>query len=357
MPLPLINSSILPPGADDRVMDMAEFDQLAGCLIGTCVGDSLGYVIEGQTPEQCALYVDKRIRGGDLEGWSGQYSDDSQFTRELMQSIVACGTFNPTDYARRICALFVEDRIIGPGMGAIAAARLLAEGVPWYDAGTPAPSAGNGTAMRVAPLGVFYAKDHAALLSSAREQALITHLDPRCSAGAVAIAGAAALASDNPTEDPAAFVPFLQEWCRDDDPILADAITCLPEWRSMPHEWVRGTVKKIGDVPEHWGHKQGIPPFVTQSVLWSLYAFFCYPGDYVEAVSTAISGGGDVDTTAAMTGALCGARMGLSAIPDRWAIRVQDNETWGYKDLCTLAQACHSAHPDQSAGNSVSHPL
>ncbi|MBT5875976.1 MAG: ADP-ribosylglycohydrolase family protein, partial [Candidatus Latescibacteria bacterium] len=228
---------------------MAEVDQFVGCLVGTCVGDALGYVIEGQTPEQCDTYIKKRIRGGDLEGWTGQYSDDSQFTRELMQSLVACGTFDPTDYARRICALFVEDRIIGPGMGAIAAARLLAEDVPWYDAGTPAPSAGNGTAMRVAPLGVFYARDHAVLLKSARDQALITHLDPRCIAGAVAIAGAAALTSEDPTGDPVTFVPLLEEWCRDDDPILSDALTHLPEWRSMPPEWVRGAVKKIGDVP------------------------------------------------------------------------------------------------------------
>jgi ADP-ribosylglycohydrolase len=42
-------------------------------------------------------------------------------------------------------------------------------------------------------------------------------------------------------------------------------------------------------------------------VLWSLYSFLRSPEDYWETVCTAIAVGGDVDTTAAMAGAVSGA--------------------------------------------------
>ena len=46
-----------------------------------------------------------------------------------------------------------------------------------------------------APLGVLLADRPAALRHAAAEQSRITHLDPRCAAGAVAVAGAVALAT------------------------------------------------------------------------------------------------------------------------------------------------------------------
>ncbi len=323
---------------------MATPEQFTGCLIGKCVGDAVGYPIEGQTPQQCREYIDRCIRLGAFDNWSGQYSDDSQLARELVQSIVTCGTFDPIHYARHVCALFAENRIVGPGMGATAAAKLLALGVPWYQAGTPAPSSGNGAAMRVAPLGLFYCRDHDTLVVAARDQARVTHQDPRCHAGAIAIAGATALAAQQTRADPAVFLPLIAAWCREDDPFLAEAIGQIPEWRNEESDRVRQIVKTIGIVPDHWGHREGIPPFVTQSVLWALYAFTCKPDDYTEAICLAISGGGDVDTTAAMTGAMCGARLGLSAVPEHWARQINDGGTWGHQELIHLAETCYGVH-------------
>ena len=86
---------------------------------------------------------------------------------------------------------------------------------------------------------------------------------------------------------------------------------------------------------------RGISPFVTTSVLWSLYSFLRSPEDYWETVRTAIVVGGDVDTTAAMAGAISGAYLGLDAIPERWARRVTDWGTWGYDELVELTNRCH----------------
>ena len=56
------------------------------------------------------------------------------------------------------------------------------------------------------------------------------------------------------------------------------------------------------------------------------------------AVCTAIAVGGDVDTTAAMTGAIAGARGGLAAIPADLAARLDDQGTWGTEALIALTR-------------------
>jgi ADP-ribosylglycohydrolase len=86
---------------------------------------------------------------------------------------------------------------------------------------------------------------------------------------------------------------------------------------------------------------RGRSPFVTTSVLWSLYSFLRSPKDYWETICTAIAVGGDVDTTAAMAGAISGAYLGLDAIPRRWTPRVTDRGTWGYDELVELAHCCY----------------
>src|SRR5918998_2258603 len=174
--------------------------QFQGCLVGQALGDALGFVVEGQPPTFCRRYVDERL-GGERVVWPGrspfllgQYSDDSQLARELLQSYAACGRFDPEDYARRIAAIFSENRIVGRGRATEEAAERLNRGVPWQEAGTPSPSAGNGSAMRAGPVGLLFFDDLTLLAQAAHNQGRITHRDPRCSAGAVAIAGAVALA-------------------------------------------------------------------------------------------------------------------------------------------------------------------
>ena len=80
-------------------------DQFSGCLIGQCLGDALGYVVEGFSPEACKRYVEdilKTDRVGEFGHFPlpfGQYSDDSQLARELLQSYVNCKKFDTQDYA------------------------------------------------------------------------------------------------------------------------------------------------------------------------------------------------------------------------------------------------------------------
>lgn len=318
--------------------------QFSGCLIGQCLGDALGFLREGFPREDCETYV-----SGPMQSWyqglldedagTGQYTDDSQLAREMMQSFVTRSGFDVADYAGRIAAIFVEDRIVGRGMATHHAAMRLAAGTTWDEAGTPPPSAGNGSAMRAAPIGLMFA-DPQQLLQAAHDQGRITHLDPRSSAGAVAIAGAVYLALRMETIATSTFVSQIAEWTATIDEGFAESVHELHDCLSLPLDDAVDRIASLGHEPGNASHWDRISPFVVPSVIWSLYSFLRTPDDYWTAVCTAIRVGGDVDTTAAMTGAVSGAHLGLEALPSHLAARVNDFDTWGYDDLVSLADRC-----------------
>lgn len=323
-------------------------ERFRGCLVGQALGDALGFVVEGQPPEVCSRYVE-RIAGGrpprrGRGNFSfGQYSDDTQLARELLRSYAERGAFEPEDYARRIALMFVEERVVGGGRSTREAAERLSSGVPWDGAGTPPPAAGNGSAMRAGAVGLLFGDDPEALVRVARDQGYMTHRDPRCSAGAVAVAGAVALAATGSVER-LDFLGRLEKLARLVDKGFAEHLLELSNTVSLsPEEAARriaptGLGRRAAEVANEWVE---ISPFVTPSVLWSLYSFLKSPDDYWLTIRTAIAVGGDVDTTAAMAGAISGAHLGLAAVPEILARGLTDRGSWGLDELCGLADECH----------------
>jgi ADP-ribosylglycohydrolase len=330
-------------------------EQFEGCLIGQCVGDALGFVVEGQPPEVCREYVEKALDKGHPEARRrgryafGQYSDDSQLARELMQSYATCGRFDPEDYARRIAAIFSEDRIVGRGRATEEAAVRLNQGMPWQEAGTPPPSAGNGSAMRAGPVGLLFFDDLTLLAQAAYDQGVITHRDARCSAGAVAIAGAVALALRIEPVDLSEFTSQLGELVQEIDPSFASDIRQVPGWVPLLPEEAVELISRVGLEPGYSDGWRGISPFVVSSVLWSLYSFLKSPEDYQETIRIAIAVGGDVDTTAAKAGAISGAHLGLAVIPHTLAGRITDQGSWDFPELTDLAGKCYDIKHHQHA--------
>lgn len=328
-------------------------EQFSGCLIGQCLGDALGFPVEGYLPAICKQYVEKTLKSERAGEYGrgpfpfGQYTDDSQLSRELLQSYVASKWFDPHNYANRIAAIFTEERIVGRGRATEEAALRLARGVSWEDAGTPSPSAGNGSAMRAGPIGLLFFDNPQHLIQAAHNQGRITHQDRRCSAGAVAIAGAVALALQGKPIDTHQFLSQLSKWAQTIEQSLASCIEQLIEWVSLPPQEAVTFISRAGLAPNYSDVWQGISPFVTGSVLWSLYSFLRTPGDYWETICTAISVGGDVDTTAAMAGAISGAYLGLEAIPSHLAHRLTDQGTWGFAELVELSSKCYNLKMQQ----------
>ena len=156
------------------------------------------------------------------------------------------------------------------------------------------------------------------------------------------IAGAVALALREDLLDPMPFCATLAEWTRAFDAALAEALERMPRWIALPPDKAVLHITRVGLPADYTDEWQGISPFVTGSVLWSVYAFLRTPDDYWEALCTAIAVGGDVYTTAAMTGAISGAHVGLDSIPKHLAQHVHDQDTWGYDNLVALASTCYA---------------
>jgi ADP-ribosylglycohydrolase len=336
---------------------LAKVDQFSGCLIGQCLGDALGFPVEGSPPGICASYVEQlrhlnvhhniaRRRNYAF----GQYTDDSQLAREFMVSYAERRQFEPVAYAARIRSIFAENRIVGRGLATDAAARRLMAGVPWEEAGTSPPQAGNGTAMRAAPVGLLFGDDPEQMIQVAHDQGRITHKDPRCSAGSVAIAGAVALAARPGTIDIEIFVRQLSKWMRRFDQHFAEHVLQVTQWVELAPEEAAPTISRCAsaDFVDDW---QWISPFVIPGVLWSLYSFLRTPEDYWKTICTAIIAGGDVDTTAAMAGAISGAHVGLKRLPSELVQHVIDQGQWGYEELLELSSRCYSIKIEEISQN------
>lgn len=133
--------------------------------------------------------------------WS--YTDDSVMAWCLVEELRARGGSLSAD---SLALRYAEAYRLDPerGYGAVAYWLLfqLAEGGDWRELSPSLfqgqGSLGNGAAMRVAPVGAYFANEVLALREQARISAEVTHAHPEGQAGALAVAAAAALAVTEP---------------------------------------------------------------------------------------------------------------------------------------------------------------
>ena len=72
---------------------------------------------------------------------------------------------------------------------------------------------------------------------------------------------------------------------------------------------------------------------IVQASLWAIRAFLKQPDDYIACIAEALCGGGDADTTAAMAGAMSGARLGADALPSAYVAAINDQGRWRAADF------------------------
>ena len=192
----------------------------------------------------------------------------------------------------------------------------IASGIPWQSASANAfggGSYGNGAAMRVAPLGAYFAEDLDLVSVQATRSARVTHSHPQGIAGAiaVAIATATALQKRNSATDQA----IASIW--------SNVLEHTPE--GEVHDQLekayqmRGT--STGEAARSLGNGSNISAQDTVPFcIWN--ACNCL-GDYKEAFYSTVEVGGDCDTNSAIVGAIVTAYLGDSSIPQEW-LRVRE---------------------------------
>jgi ADP-ribosylglycohydrolase len=326
-------------------------DRFTGCILGQAVGDALGFPVEGRPADQTAAVTPfpRQFLPHPCGLFPpGQYTDDSQMMRAILTSLVERNQVDVEDIAARFASLWREGEIVGRGRATTEAVQRLMAGAPWRESGTPAPRAGNGSAMRTAPLGLWLYDDPAALVRAAADVSRITHADPRCLAGAVAISAAVAYGVSREAIDADPFIRFVADLACPYHAEFAALIETLPRWLEMDETVAVREIRRAGLPPGQRPDWPGISPFVVPTVLICLYAFLRTPADYGETVRFVIAQGGDVDTTGAIAGAISGAFNGIEGVPESLARAVTDRGRHGYESLRVLAKQLWTLkHPTQ----------
>jgi poly(ADP-ribose) glycohydrolase ARH3 len=301
-------------------------DRFVGCLLGLAVGDALGGCFEGQLPE----HISQRFLTPRAFLTAGRetlhYTDDTQMAIGVAEALVEDGAICEATLCRIFAANYVPSR--GYGWGARRVLEAMEAGRDYRavaESHFPGGSYGNGAAMRVAPVGLFFHAEPDRVMYQAEQSARPTHLHPLGIEGAQLLAVAVAHCVRSEALDRTALFDELRERCRSDVFRLKLDLAA--------------TTRTPAELPALGNGIQA-----QESVVTAVACFASSPDDYLTAIGRAILLGGDTDTIAAMTGALSGALLGAGAIPDELLARLEDHPaTKGRSYIGDLARRLHVA--------------
>jgi ADP-ribosylglycohydrolase len=213
-------------------------------LSGLSVGDALGQRFFG-VGEQ----LNERIQQRQVPPRLWRYTDDTEMALSIVETLWRYGRIDPDVLAQSFAERYNPSRGYGAG-----AQRLLVKlqwGADWRVEASQmfggSGSYGNGAAMRVAPLGAYFADNLAGVRENAMLSAQPTHAHPEGIAGAVAVAVAAALAfqvGEGESMQPVQFLELVAENVPESETrsgIKQAAAIYTTSPSVVAHNWVRDT--------------------------------------------------------------------------------------------------------------------
>lgn len=286
---------------------------ITGCILGTAAGDALGLALEGLSRKRQAKMFPALDSHQLLPFGKGMTSDDTEHTCMLAQSLIVTGhgdlaslekTF-ASNFAWRL-RFWLAGLPAGIGMATLRAIIKLWLGYPATKSGVF--SAGNGPAMRAALIGVCFGDDMPRMRTLVRAATRLTHTDPKAEYGALAVALAAHYAARGVDVTANEFMRALGEYINEAEfntlmQTVADSIA-----RAQSAEQFADSL----------GCGKGVSGYMYHTLPCVLHVWLTHQSDYRAAVTTMVRLGGDSDTTAAIVGAIVGARVGKAGIPETW---------------------------------------
>lgn len=237
----------------------------------------------------------------------GSITDDTQLTLATCEAIVAAGKVSPEHIAATFADWHRHRKFRGLGSSTLKALTDLAAGQHWALAGAKGErAAGNGAAMRIAPLAFCLDPNTSEDRRSLRDICRITHHHDEAYIGALAIVLAVrGVAHDS--------VPLAQ--------LLAHVARQLPDSqvRDRLREIEAANPQSIAATAVQFGNTG----FVADSVPLALFAASRCEGHSPELIlQQIIATGGDADTNGSLAGQIIGAALGHCALPQELLVKL-----------------------------------
>lgn len=286
------------------------FDRALASLRGLAVGDALGsqYFV----PVNYPLLKRREPPAGP---W--QWTDDTEMACSVLAVLARHDRIDQDALAQSFAEHHDFDRGYGPAVNRML--RLIREGGDWRELAAALfngqGSWGNGAAMRIAPLGAWYADDPEQATHQAEISAYTTHQHREAVVGAMAVAAAAALAADpagppTPTD-------------------LLDGVIAL-----VPRSAVGAGLRRARDMLDYGDAGtvaavlgSGRRTSAHDTVPFALWSAARGLDDFERVFWTTAQVGGDVDTTCAIAGGVVASAV-TGAPPAAWTEQTEELPGW-----------------------------
>lgn len=142
-----------------------------GCLLGLAIGDAYGAPYEGGPLEKLLWHLIGKTRSG-----LRRYTDDTQMAMDLARHLINNGEIKQQELAMEFATNYRWSRGYGPST--IAVLRKIRRGMDWHLAATSKfkdGSFGNGAAMRIPGLALYYANESGCIDSAIEIASSVTH--------------------------------------------------------------------------------------------------------------------------------------------------------------------------------------
>lgn len=314
-------------------------DKVRGMMLGVTIGDQLGMPVETFKKDQIEMVFGRITDYNDpppehkwFGGMKSRWTDDAQLTLVVAESLIEKKCIDMDDMAFRHVRSMELEGDLGWGYSTRASVERLENGLHWSISGNT-KGYGNGVAMKVAPVGIYYHTnflgkpfsdghiDSSKMLAAISDLARMTH-DSR-------IGVESALSQVMAVH----FCLFHKpETFKKDHFLCAVKLASMGQYNSMLTRKILGLDEDAETLTNRWiamTHLKGIEnipienklaifggaDYYVYNSLPFCYSMFMQNPTSIEALYDTVNAGGDTDTNGSIVGALLGALNGTKIFP------------------------------------------
>lgn len=284
-------------------------DKIKGTIYGLAIGDCIGLRYENIRPEEIN---EKNIGKTCL---TGIISDDTEHMFLITKSILNTRDIQnfEKDFKKELKQWLISFPI---NIGKTTLYSIIRS---FFKKGYGLQGTGNGSVMRIAPIGLLFREDENKLKEYAESSCRITHNSIESVINSIAIASLIAYIINNNLN-------------KDNKPKIEEILNVLKSLSSEEfwilslnelEDYLINDIEPL-EIVEKWTNGKGALGYTKYSTLLSIYCWLKYYGDYNKTIIEIIKCGGDTDTNAAIVGSLAGATIGFSNISSNLVNKLND---------------------------------